>query len=252
MNTFSCVPILYAVVCVCSFPTFVFAQQTAVSPGIYADQEAPNVADLTAFPSYRLQQVYAAAEFAHLGPGPYVITRVDWRPGSEMTETIDYPSERFTMTFSTTSIDPSVDGDVFDFTFDNNIGSNLQTVFDGPTTLTTANSGPAEGPKAFDYGLNLQTPYSYDPADGNLLMDLTVLNGETPLLLDFAFAPTETTRFIWSGEFGLDSAVAAGPNDVAGGQSGGHIIQFTVVPEPSGSVLVWTVVLAFACHHRKR
>ena len=200
------------------------AQRTVVSPGEFATTEMPNVANLVGFPSYRLQQVYGAADFESLGPGPHSITRIDWRPGSEMTETISYPSDLFVMKFSTTQIDP---GDVLDRIFDNIIGSGEQTVFDGPVTLTTENLGPAEGPKAFDYGLDLQTPFLYDPAAGNLLMDLTVINGQGPLLLDFSFADTNTTSFHWTGTLGHESNVAALPEDV-GGQTGGHVLQFTV------------------------
>ena len=227
---------LFSVLAICSSST-VSAQNTAVSPSEFATTEAPNVADLTGVPSYRLQQVYAAADFSSLGPGPYTITRIDWRPGAEMTETIDYPSDQFIMNFSTTSVDPTAAG-LLDATFANNIGGNEQNVFDGPVTLTTANTGPAEGPKDFDYGFDLQTPYTYDPAAGNLLMDLTVVNGVGPLLLDWVAASTATTTFIWSGALGHDSPVAAD------GQFGGHIAQFTVVPEPTSLGLLSPVILA--------
>ena len=122
------------------------AQLTAVSPAEFADVEAPNAADIGAVPSYRLQQIYGAQDFAHLGGGPHVITRIDWRPGSEMTETISYPSERFTMKFSTTTIDPA---DTLDREFDRNLGTNQATVFDGATTLTTQNDGAGAGPESF-------------------------------------------------------------------------------------------------------
>ena len=219
------------------------AQRTVVSPGEFATKEAPNGVDISSVPSYRLQQVYGAADFESLGPGPHIITRVDWRPGSEMTETSSYPAERFEMKFSTTQIDPA---DVLDRVFDNNIGSGQRTVFDGPVTLTTANLGPLEGPKAFDYGLDLQTPFAYDPAAGNLLMDLTVTNGQGPLLIDHSFPDTRTTSFHWSGRLGPDSDVAALVEDF-GGQTGGHVIQFTIVPEPTSMAVLGGVcpILAF-------
>ena len=165
-----------------------------------------------------------------------------------MTETISYPAENFEMKFSTTQIDP---GDVLDRTFNNNIGSGEQTVFNGPVTLTTENLGPVEGPKAFDYGLDLTHPFAYDPAAGNLLMDLTVINGQGPLLLDFTFSDTNTTSFHWSGTLGADSQVAALEADF-GGQTGGHIIQFTVVPEPTSVALMSGCCVIFAFMRRRR
>ncbi len=194
---------------------------TVVVPSEFANAEAPNAADLTDFPSYRLQQVYSASEFESAASGPVTITRVDWRPGSEMIETIDYPSDRFIINFSTTDVDPATPDSVFDPVFANNIGSNERTVFDGPVTLTTENAGPAEGPKAFDYGLDLQTPYVYDPSAGNLMMDLTVFNGQTPLLLDYIFDPNETTAAHWTGTLGVDS-------EQSEQQLGGHVIQFEI------------------------
>ena len=217
------------------------AQRTVISPSEFATTEAPDVANVSGFPSYRFQQLYGAADFESLGPGPHIITRVDWRPGREMTETISYPAERFLMKFSTTRIDPA---DVLDRTFDNNIGSGEQTVFDGPVTLTTENLGPAEGPKAFDYGLDLQTPFAYDPAAGNLLMDLTVINGQGPLLLDFTFADTNTTSFHWTATLGPDSEVAAE-------DFGGHILQFTVVPEPTSMALMSGCVFLVLMRRRR-
>lgn len=207
-------------------------QLTAVSPREFIDTEMPGVANVLATPSYRLQQVYSKLDFEHLGEGPYTITRIDWRPDLSMDPTIDYPSENFLMNFATTLADPAANANPLDPAFANNIAGNLKTVFDGPVTLTTANDGPINGPKEFDYGLDFETPYIYDPADGNLLMDLFVTNGEGPLLLDWMVEPTDTTGFIWSGDQGIDSEIAAA------GQFGGHALQFSVVPEPAAFPLL--------------
>ena len=198
-----------------------FGQHHVVSPGAFEHEEAPDAAVVSDFPSYRFQQVYSVEDFAHLGDGPFTITRVDWRPGSEMIDTIDYPSERFIMRFSTTDIDPSVDGPVFDPVFANNINGSVKQVFDGPITMTTANDGPVDGPKLFDYGLELQAPYFYDPSQGNLMMDLTVVNGETALLLDFINSPVEssTTRMHFAPSSEAESSAQ---------ELGGHVLQFTV------------------------
>ena len=71
-------------------------------------------------------------------------------------------------------------------------------------------------------------------------MDLTVLNADGPLLLDFTFADTSTTSFHWSGLLGHESPLAALPEDF-GGQTGGHILQFTVEEpiQPAATPFFW-------------
>ncbi|NIP17252.1 MAG: hypothetical protein GWM87_03150, partial [Xanthomonadales bacterium] len=55
-------------------------------------------------------------------------------------------------------------------TFADNIGSDNTVVFSGPLTLTSADIGGP--PRDFDIIINLQTPFFYDPGDGNLLLDV--------------------------------------------------------------------------------
>ncbi|MCA9197799.1 MAG: hypothetical protein KDA87_09690 [Planctomycetales bacterium] len=98
--------------------------------------------------------------------------------------------------------------------------------------MSTDNLGPVGGPKSFDYGIEFDSPFTFDPTAGNLLMDLTVVDATGPLLLDFSFAPTETTSFHWTGTLGHESPVAATTPEAVGGPFGGHAIQFTMVPEP--------------------
>ena len=203
-------------------------QLTAVSPREFADVEMPGAADLTGVPSYRFQQVYDASDFAHLGTGPLSITRIDWRPDGDVAEPLETPSPQWTMNMSTTSREPGG----LSSTFADNLGTNVATVIDGPVTIKTQNLGPAGGPKAFDYGVDLTTPFTFDPSDGNLLMDLTVTDSVGPLLLDFNFSSNEMTSFYWTGALGPDSPVAGGD------QWGGHALQFTVVPEPTSCVLM--------------
>ncbi|MEZ6116334.1 MAG: hypothetical protein R3C28_07145 [Pirellulaceae bacterium] len=207
------------------------AQSYVVSPSEYATTEAPSLANLEGFPSYRLQQVYGASDFAQLGPGPHVITRIDWRTDTSVTGPITYPSERFTMKLSTTKVEPNH----LDPVFANNVGVREVAVVDGRVTLTSTSEVLPNGTHVFDYGFDFEQPYVYDPADGNLLADLTVINAEGPLLLDLAWieTTTATTSAYWTGTLGPDSPVAATTTDTIGGQYGGNIIRFTIVPEPT-------------------
>ena len=57
-------------------------------------------------------------------------------------------------------------------TFASNVGGDDTTVYSGPLSLSSAFTGPADGPKDLDIAVKLQTPFLYDPAVGNLLLDI--------------------------------------------------------------------------------
>ena len=190
------------------------------SPAIYKDAEAPNFGDVTVVPSYRIHQVYDAEDFEAVGPGPWTITGFDLRVDGDVDEPMEYPTERWTMKLSTTSVEPGE----LSLTFAENVGPDEVTVLDRSLTVRTENVGPEHGPKVFDYGAEFETPFTFDPSQGNLLADYTILNGVGPLLLDFDFTVNGTTSFIWTDELGHDSLVASA------GQFGGHVIRFTVEP----------------------
>jgi hypothetical protein len=48
----------------------------------------------------------------------------------------------------------------------------------GSLTLSSAVTGPVGGPKDFDIFIDLDTPFIYDPAGGNLLMDIRNYSGQ--------------------------------------------------------------------------
>ncbi|MCA9217650.1 MAG: hypothetical protein KDB27_31490 [Planctomycetales bacterium] len=56
-------------------------------------------------------------------------------------------------------------------TFASNVGTDEKTVYTGPTTITTGNLGPPEGPKEFDIIFRFQRPFYYEPSRGNLLLE---------------------------------------------------------------------------------
>ena len=57
-------------------------------------------------------------------------------------------------------------------TFADNVGASETVVFRGPITLSSRFVGPPSGPKEFDIIIPLQTPFTYDPAAGNLLVEI--------------------------------------------------------------------------------
>ncbi len=125
------------------------------------------------------QQVYAASNFAPL-TGPQVIHQIFFRPdafaGSAFSSTL--PNVRIDL--STTSAPP----DGLSNVFASNVGPDDTTVFSGPLALSSSDTGPPSGPKNFDIVINLQTPFVYDPGEGNLLLDVRNFNGGSTTFFD--------------------------------------------------------------------
>ena len=72
--------------------------------------------------------------------------------------------------------------DALSTNFADNEGIDKTLVHSGPLSLSSANIGSAGGPKAFDIVINLTTAFLYNPALGNLLLEVQNLEdgGTTP------------------------------------------------------------------------
>src|SRR5207249_8841041 len=70
-------------------------------------------------------------------------------------------------------------------TYANNVGADDTVVFTrGALTLSSAFTGPPDGPKDFDIIITLTTPFLYNPALGNLLLDVRNFGGGFTTVLD--------------------------------------------------------------------
>jgi hypothetical protein len=114
----------------------------------------------------RVQQVYASSQFSSLG-GPALITQLAFRPDAPFGNPAVFTISNIEIDLSTTNASP----DGLSTTFASNIGPDVLTVFSGPLSMTTADTGPAAGPKDFDVIINI-APFLYDPSSGNLLLDV--------------------------------------------------------------------------------
>ena len=116
--------------------------------------------------SVREMQIYDASQFGTLS-GPSFLTQFAYRP-----DTIPGPSGPRTVTLrifaSTTSRSPTG----LSPTFADNLGTNNVLVFDGMLTWTHANLPGPGNTRQFDVVFPLTTPFLYDPAAGNLLLDI--------------------------------------------------------------------------------
>jgi hypothetical protein len=119
----------------------------------------------------RLQEVYGASQFP---AGNLLIHEIRLRPS------VDFGTGPFSATISNIQINLSTtlkQPDGLSLVFSNNVGSNDTVVFSGALSISTAFSGPDQGPKDFDIIVPLQTPFVYNPARGNLLVDIRNFSG---------------------------------------------------------------------------
>jgi hypothetical protein len=113
------------------------------------------------------QQVYASSDFS----GPITITNLEFYDTQSNTHATQLPTGNWTISLSTTSVTPVTIG----ATFASNLGGDNTVVF----------SGNINQPWAFGDTLQiiLSTPFTYNPADGSLLMDVVGSNVSVPGLL---------------------------------------------------------------------
>ena len=159
--------------------------------------------------SMRYQEVYAGAQ---VGSG--TISQVAFRDGQFASTVIP----NVTITLSTTS--RAVTG--LDTTFANNIGADVTNVFSGNLTLAGAGTGGAP-PGPFDIVIPLQTPFTFNAAAGNLLLDVTIPTCERTALFDATFVDTAP---VIARVYAFTSGAATGQNDDT--QWGGLVTQFTL------------------------
>jgi hypothetical protein len=113
----------------------------------------------------RWQQVYAASQF---GNNAGNITQIRFRPDAAAGSPFSMTLPNVQINFSVTPAAPGA----LSLTYANNIGGPQTTVYSGALSLSSAFTGPAAGPKDFDIVINLQTPFFYNPALGNLLIEV--------------------------------------------------------------------------------
>jgi hypothetical protein len=191
--------------------------------------------------SQRYQQLYAASQFGSGG----LITQIVFRPDA-------FAGQAFTSTLSDIQIDlayTSAADDGLSSTYANNITAGDTVVFArGPLTLSSAFTGPPNGPKDFDIIITLTTPFLYNPALGNLLLDVRNFGGGTTTFFD-AVSPLGD---------GVSRVYNQNVNDTMGTtDSVGLVTGFVIVPEPSSAAMLLagggTLLACFGwCRRRQR
>ncbi|HWY40412.1 MAG TPA: alkaline phosphatase family protein [Chthoniobacterales bacterium] len=129
-----------------------------------AQGDTGNLLPLFSAQPIRYQQVFDASQFSRLNPGGGLINRIRFRghgPGVPFTATVP----QLQVNLSTTSKTP----DGLSSTFADNVGSDNTQVFSGPLQTAVTFTGGATN---FEVVVNFTTPFFYNPAKGNLLLDI--------------------------------------------------------------------------------
>jgi hypothetical protein len=139
-----------------------------VGPNYTAYSTTPD-ASATFAEVHRMQQVYQALQFP---TGPILIKELRWRPSGTYGASFAVTLSNVVIHLSTTA----TSADSLSTTFASNVGADDTTVYSGPLSISSAFTGPSVGPKDMDIVIKLQTPFLYDPANGNLLTDIKVFD----------------------------------------------------------------------------
>lgn len=163
----------------CAFPDSTSGALVVVVPYGLSAREGSGASGIL-YGAAREQTVYAATNFPK---GTITISELDFRPnvidflpGSPFTGSVLY----LQVTLSTTPRNPGE----LSADFADNSGTDAVLAVNGPVTLSSAFAGPAQGPKSFDIVVPLSRPFTYNPAAGNLLVDIENFSGEAAIAID--------------------------------------------------------------------
>ena len=214
-----------AVCAVCSAVSLLAQEVAIVVPNQFTNAEAPGVVG-EAPTSYFFQQVFDADQFAALPAGGARLQTIAWRMDGDFEGLNSYPAERFDITASVTSVSPDAMSEVFA----DNITGPRTALVEGPFNFT-ADGGDPGGPNPFTYRIDAVNPFVYDPAQGNLLLEVTAVNVPAALFIDFLAEPLPSTRQV--------SNVLEDPANppLGGGLNPGGVVELTFVPEPTAMPL---------------
>lgn len=147
---------------------------STVVPNNLADLEGNSSTAIPFSPaSSRFQQIYSASQFASGG----IIDAIRFRRDkSQAPFTLSGLNVQVDLAYAAATIDAPSDA------FVNNIGGGDMTVYNGPLTLTSSGVG---SPNPFDIVIDVDDSFYYNPALGNLLLDVRVTGpGTTNVFFD--------------------------------------------------------------------
>jgi hypothetical protein len=163
----------------------------------------------------RVQYLYPASDFSSLSK--HQIIGIAWRP-DEATGALTTSADSFTVRLSTTAVTE------LSTVFADNIGQDEKVVFEGSLTITTA---AEQLPRGFDFAVQFQTPFRYDPDQGNLLVEFTTSGFDSG-------GWRVDNRNVFSGPITLVQSGNPSATVASGTFRTLAVMQFTYIAEPTG------------------
>jgi len=161
----------------------------AVVPRTAANTESVYAAGTLRDRALRVQLVYGSVEFPQ---EPMLIEELRFRPDVRFGRAFATIVSNIQINLSTTQRNPGS----LSSTFSQNVGVDDGVVFQGPLSVSSQFFGPMNGPKAFDIIVPLSQPYLYDPAGGNLVIDIRNFSGSTASTVGGQTGPDSAARVI--------------------------------------------------------
>jgi hypothetical protein len=155
--------------------------------------------------AWRYQHVYGSVEFPQQ---PILIRELRYRPDATLGGPFTTIVANIQFNLSTTTRNP----DALSSTLAQNVGPDDTLVFQGSLPLSSRFVGPAAGPKAFDIIVPLSQPFLYDPARGNLVVDIRNFSGSTAGLVGGQAGPDVAGRVMATVVTAPTGVVDSGPD----------------------------------------
>jgi len=203
-----------------------FVVAPVVPAGLANVEGNTNVSDFLNSSSFRMQMVFDASQFAGLGGGPGIsnsVYGIAFRPDGASTFDVLYGFGGASVTLSTTLKGP----DNLSPVFADNVGADAVTIYNGAISFGGGYI-PDSNPQPFGQTIPATTPFYYDPARGNLLVDIRAGSGQVlfPGALDAQFVGSDGVSRVCANTAG---ATAGTPDTL------GLVTRFNiaVIPEPA-------------------
>ena len=171
-------------------------------------------------PGFRQQFIISHLQFESL-KGPVLITGIQNRPDARVTSRRSFTYSDVEIRMSTTEKTP----ETMSTRFANNIGTGETLVYSGDIVLSTEG---AKGLKDFEYVIEFETPFYYDPAEGDLVFEFKCHGG---------FSGTPSNSPVMDGQWFEDRTMFAyistnNPNATIGTITGDWLFIFRFTYQP--------------------